>query len=55
MGAVPDWLPLLVAAEELHCAPWELLEQSIFWQRVAHIKRSASIQAQEIKNPPHTR
>jgi hypothetical protein len=41
----------LVAAKECNCTPWELLEQSVFWQDVAIKKVSAEASAREtLKN-----
>jgi hypothetical protein len=30
-GEVPDWAPLLDAAQVCHCPPWELLERETYW------------------------
>lgn len=42
---MPDWYPVFAAAETLHCPPWELLEQSVYWRDKALIKRKAEAQA----------
>jgi hypothetical protein len=50
VGAIPDWYPYFVAAEECHCKPWELLgltEVSPKWKDWALIKRTAENQARE--------
>lgn len=35
LGALPDWYALIRAARYLNVAPWELLKQPYFWQRIA--------------------
>jgi len=49
MGVCPDWYALFVAADTLHVPPWELLEQSIWWQRKAIILNAASHQGRAMK------
>jgi hypothetical protein len=40
------------AAKYLNCQPWELMEQSVYWQDKAHIAMTAEQQAWDIKNKP---
>ena len=47
MGEVPDWYPLIVAAEVYHCSPWELEDQPVYWRDRALILRSARVQAEK--------
>jgi hypothetical protein len=49
MGYVPDWYYLVRACDRLHCKPWELLEQSIYWQDIALKAISAEVEAENIK------
>lgn len=35
MGVCPDWYEVMQAASYLNVAPWELMEQSLFWQEKA--------------------
>lgn len=49
MGYVPDWYYLIRAADRLHCTPWQLLEQSIYWRDIALKAISAEIEAEKIK------
>jgi len=49
MGYVPDWYYLIRAADRLHCTPWELLEQSIYWQDIAVKAISAENRGVDIK------
>ena len=35
LGALPDWYPLIRAAKYLGVAPWDLLQQPLFWQQKA--------------------
>ena len=44
----PDWYPLFRAARYLNVAPWELLQQSVWWRDKALIAQSAEQQTQEI-------
>lgn len=44
----PEWYALFVAADILHCPPWEVLKHSIWYQQKAHIKNKAESEAQEI-------
>jgi hypothetical protein len=44
----PDWYPMFVAGDILHCPPWEVLEHSVYWRDKAHIKQTAEQQAREI-------
>jgi len=44
----PDWYAVIQAAKYLGVAPWEMLEQSVFWFDKAIIAISAENQAQEI-------
>ncbi len=47
--ACPDWYPLIAAARYLGVAPWELMEQSIWWQEKALIAQSAEAGALKIR------
>jgi len=47
---MPDWYPVIKAAQYLGVAPWALLEQSVWWREKAIIALSAENQAQEIRN-----
>lgn len=38
---MPDWYPTIVAAKYLGVAPWDLLNQSVWWQQKALIANSA--------------
>lgn len=49
MGYCPDFYILLRACDRLHCKPWELLEQSIYWQDVALKAISGEREGQKIK------
>jgi hypothetical protein len=49
MGYCTDWYRLLCLADRLHCAPWELLEQSIYWRTIAAKAITAENQAMKIK------
>jgi hypothetical protein len=51
MGECPDWYAVLLAAERLHCPPWELLERddAAEWIRVA---RGASTAEAHAANQP---
>jgi hypothetical protein len=53
VGYVPDWYYLLRAADRLHCTPWELLEQSIYWQDTALKAISAEIAGEQIRAQHH--
>lgn len=44
----PDWYALIAAAKYLGVAPWQLLEQSAWWQYVALKAMTAEKQAQDI-------
>lgn len=50
MGDCPAWYPVMQAAKYLGVAPWELMEQSIWWRDKALIAMSAENEAQEIRN-----
>jgi hypothetical protein len=43
----PESYPLVQAAKYLGVAPWELLEQPIFWRNQALLFMTAEAQAQE--------
>jgi hypothetical protein len=43
----PDWYALLAAATYLHCQPWDLLEQSIWWRDRAIIAMNAEQSARK--------
>lgn len=49
MGHCPDWYYLLRAADRLHCPPWQLLEQSVYWQDIAIKAISAENRGADIK------
>ena len=49
MGYVPDWFLVLRACDRLHCKPWELLEQSIYWQDIALKAITAENEAAKIR------
>jgi len=48
MGACPDDYALVQAAKYLGVAPWELMEQSIWWMDRALMFMTAEYEAQEI-------
>lgn len=48
--ACPDWYGLIQAAKYLNVAPWQLLEQSVYWRDKAIIAMSAEHDAQDILN-----
>ena len=41
MGEVPEWYELFVAAKYLGVAPWELLDQPVYWKEWAIAASSA--------------
>ena len=45
----PWWFPLLIAAKECNCKPWELMEQPVFWRDVALKKIAAENRAQKAR------
>lgn len=45
----PDWYALIQSAKYLNVAPWDLLDQSVWWRDKALIAMSAEQSAQEIK------
>lgn len=47
MGALPDWYPLLRAAKYLGVAPWDLLQQPLFWQQKAILAEKVESNVQE--------
>lgn len=47
MGDCPDWYATIQAAKYLNCAPWELIEQSIYWQDKAFVGMDGESQAQD--------
>jgi hypothetical protein len=50
IGAIPEWYPYFIAAEECHCSPWVFLgltEVSPKWKDWALIKRAAENGARE--------
>ncbi len=49
MGACPDWYNTMKAAQYLGVAPWDLMEQSIWWQEKAIIAMNAEAEADEIR------
>jgi hypothetical protein len=48
MGACPEDYNLVKAAQYLGVAPWELMEQSIWWQERAILFMNAEAGAQKI-------
>jgi hypothetical protein len=51
VGYCPEWYYVLRAADRLHCTPWELLDQSIYWldvglNAIAAENRGADIRQQ---------
>jgi len=44
----PDWYAVMQAAKYLNVAPWELVDQSVYWRDKALIAMSAEAQAQKI-------
>jgi len=50
VGEVPDWYPLLKAAQWLHVPPWELAEQPAGWHEMALIAMNAEGRARETLN-----
>jgi hypothetical protein len=48
MGHVPAGYALFKAAQFCNCAPWELLEQSVYWRDRAIVYLSAENQGREI-------
>jgi len=48
MAWCPDWYAVMQAAKYLGVAPWELMEQSIWWQDKALIAMAAEHQARKI-------
>ena len=49
MGEVPEWYYLLRACDRLHCQPWELVQQSIYWQDIALKALSAEVEGEKIR------
>jgi hypothetical protein len=49
MGVCPDWYGVITAARYLGVPPWELIEQSIYWQDRAFVAMTAEKQAQEVR------
>lgn len=49
MGYCPDWYLAVRASDRLHCKPWELIEQSIYWQDVGLKAISGEIEGAKIK------
>jgi len=47
IGEPPDWYALIQAAKYLGVAPWDLIEQSVFWTDKALIAMSAEHSAQK--------
>lgn len=45
----PDWYALIQAAKYLNVAPWDLLEQPVFWKDKALIAMTAEHEAAEIQ------
>lgn len=44
----PKWYAVIQAAKYLGVAPWELLEQSIYWEDKAFIAMTAEQEARKI-------
>jgi hypothetical protein len=49
MGKCPDWYNTMQAAKYLNVAPWELIEQSIWWIDKAITAMNAETEAMKIK------
>jgi hypothetical protein len=47
MGEMPDWYPLIRAARYLGVAPWDLMEQPLYWSEWAITAEAAENEAQE--------
>ena len=51
----PDWYGTMQAAKYLNVAPWELLEQSVYWKDKALVAMTAEHEAAEIKRQHSTK
>jgi hypothetical protein len=49
-GRCTDYYAIVQAARYLGCDPWELIDQSVYWQDVAHKCMTAEIEGQKIKD-----
>jgi hypothetical protein len=47
MGEVPDWYAIIQEAKYLRVAPWDLVEQPLFWRQAARESANAEGYAQE--------
>ena len=47
MGYCPDWYAVIQAAKYLGVPPWELMNQSLWWQDRAFMSMSAEGEAQD--------
>jgi hypothetical protein len=47
MGEIPDWYETIRAAKYLRVAPWDLLDQPVFWRNAALSAERAEIRHQE--------
>lgn len=46
LGALPDWYPVIKAAQYLQVAPWDLMRQPKAWITWAHQAQAAEQQAE---------
>jgi hypothetical protein len=46
----PDWYVVIAVAKYLGVAPWQLMEESVWWQDKAMVAMAAEAQAQKILN-----
>lgn len=49
IGAVPNDYPLFRAARWLKVAPWDLYEQSVYWQQRANMFEAAEAEAEQAR------
>jgi hypothetical protein len=49
MGQCTDYYALAQAARYWQCPPWELAQQSVYWQDIAHKCMTAEADGQKIK------
>lgn len=45
---MPDWYALIAIARYIGVAPWDLLDQSLWWQHKALVAMTAERQAERI-------
>jgi hypothetical protein len=53
MGECPDWWVTIQAARYLGVAPWDLMNQSIYWTDKARTAITAEAGAAKIKQEQH--